>query len=403
MDPRDTPEEAAFRAEVRGWLERTVPPYRDAYRKAKESEERLRIAADWQGELFESGYGAMGWPEEYGGRPGSGVQRFIVAQESAEAETPYHLNMSVTLGWSVPALLAYGTEEQKQAHVAKMLHGEEVWCQLFSEPNAGSDLAAMTTTGRKIDGEWIVNGQKIWSSGAHWASWGILVIRTDPDGPRYRNLTFFIVDMSAPGVEVRPITQITGEQDFCEVFFTDVRIPDAWRVGDENMGWQVAIYTLLNERISLTGGGMLLRLAKMAWEGLLRAARDYERDGRPAIEDPRVRQKLAQIYVDSKCAQWTAMRSLRAFFRGEMPGPEASILKLTGDAWAQRAQEAASDIVGPYATLMDGPHAPDEGAWARGLLLTRAMTIGGGTTEVQKNIVGERVLGLPKEPKARSS
>ncbi len=403
MDPRDTAEESAFRSEVQEWLDRAVPRYREAYAKTRDSEERLRISADWQGELFASGYGAIGWPQSYGGREGSGVQRFIVAQEQAEAGAPWHLNMSITLGWCVPALLAYGTEEQKDAHVAKMLRGEEIWCQMFSEPNAGSDLAAVQATAQRVDGEYILNGQKIWSSGAHWAEWGILLVRTDPQGPRYRNLTFFICDMSSSGIEIRPITQITGERDFCEVFFTDTRLPESWRVAEEGLGWQVAIHTLLNERIALSGGGGLMRMAKGAWEGVLRASRTLDRDGRPAIEDPRIRQRLANLYVEMACGSWTTQRSLRAFFRGEMPGPEASILKLVGDAWAQQAQEVASEILGLRGLPTEGAHAMDGGSWAHGMLATKAMPIGGGTTEVQKNIVGERVLGLPKEPKPASS
>jgi alkylation response protein AidB-like acyl-CoA dehydrogenase len=200
--------------------------------------------------------------------------------------------------------------------------------------------------------------------------------------------------MSSKGIEVRPITQITGEQDFCEVFFTDVRLPEAWRVAEEGLGWQVAIYTLLNERIALSGGGSLQRLARTAWDGLVRSARETGRIG-----DPYVRQQLGRLYVDLACNRWTALRSLGAFFRGQAPGPEASVLKLAGDEWAQRAQEFASTLLGLRALTTEGPRAPDAGAWAHGLLATRAMTIGGGTTEVQKNIVGERVLGLPKEPR----
>ncbi len=349
--------------------------------------------------LFEAGYGAIGWPEEYGGRPGSGVERFIVTQEQAEIGTPDHLNMSITLGWCVPALLNYGTKEQQDAHVPKMLRGEEIWCQMFSEPNAGSDLANVRSSAERVDGEFVVNGQKVWSSGAHWASWGILLVRTDPEGPRYRNLSFFICDMSSDGIEVRPITQITGEQDFCEVFFTDARLPESCLVGDEGLGWQVAIYTLLNERIALSGGAGMLRTTKLAWDGLVRGAREMRRDGGRAIDDPHVRQELGGLYVDMLCNRWTALRSLSAFFRGEAPGAEASVLKLTGDAWSQRAQELASEILGLHAIPTGGAHAYEDGSWAHGLLQTRALTIGGGTTEVQKNIVGERVLGLPKEPR----
>ncbi|HVE92471.1 MAG TPA: acyl-CoA dehydrogenase family protein [Actinomycetota bacterium] len=399
MDPRDTAEEARFRAEVRAWVQGAVPRFRDAYAATRDSEQRLRISADWQAELFEAGFGAIGWPAEYGGREGTPVQRFIVAQELGAAGAPWHLNMSVTLGWCAPAVLDYGTPAQKEKHLRRMLSGQEVWCQLFSEPNAGSDLASITTTAVRSDDEYVVNGQKIWSSGAHWSSFGILVVRTDPSAPRYKNLSFFICDMSNAGVEIRPITQITGERDFCEVFFSDARLAESDRVAEEGMGWTVTVHTLLNERIGLSGGGGMHRLVSQAWEGYLRSVKQTGPDGRAPLDDPRVRQRLADVYVRSVANRWTAMRALDAVFKGQMPGPEASVLKLTSDAWFQQVQEAAGEVLGPAALVTDGPGARDGGAWARGLLQSRAMTIGGGTTEVQKNIVGERVLGLPRDPR----
>src|SRR5438309_4556283 len=231
MDYRDSPEEAAFRERLSAWLQEHLAPFKERLRANPPSEERLGIAADWQHELFEGGYGALGWPEAFGGRPANAMERYLVVEESAKLGAPWHLNMSVTLGWCAPALLTFGTEQQQQGHLPQMLSGREIWCQMFSEPNAGSDLASLQTRGRRDGDNFVINGQKVWSSGAHWSRWGILLARTG-DGPKYRNLTFFIVDMSTPGIEVRPIRQMTGESDFAEVFFTDCVVPAGWVVGE---------------------------------------------------------------------------------------------------------------------------------------------------------------------------
>lgn len=396
MDFRDSPDEAAFRTQVRAWLEEHPPPFKARLEANPDSEERLRVAADWQHELFEGGYGAMGWPAEFGGREATPMEKYLLVEESAKLGAPWHLNMSVTLGWCAPAILTFGTQQQKEAHLLKMLAGEQVWCQMFSEPNAGSDLASLQTRADEKDGHYIINGQKVWSSGAHWSEWGILLTKTS-DGPKYRNLTFFIVDMSTPGIEVRPIRQISGESDFCEIFFTDVRAPAEWVVGQVGDGWTVGIATLLNERVALSAGAGAAIISVQGLERLLALAKRIERNGGSASKDPHFRQRLAQIWIDALSNRLTAYRVLTAQFKGRSPGPEASILKLSGDLWTQRLSDLAIEILGPRALPTEGAAlAEDQGQWSRGALWNRALTIGGGTSEIQKNIIAERVLGLPK-------
>ena len=396
MDFRDTPEEAAFRRGVRAWMEDRLPPFVERFIAEPGTEQRLRVAADWQRELFDGGYGALGWPEEYGGREATPVQRNIVVEEQANLGAPWQLNLTVTLGWCAPALLGHGTEAQKNQHLGKMLRADEIWCQMFSEPGAGSDLAALQTRAVADGDDFVINGQKIWSSAAHLAQWGILLTRTS-DGPRYRNLTFFIVDMSTPGIDVRPIRQITGEGDFCEVFFTDARVPAANVVGEVDSGWAVAIYTLLNERMALSAGAGASVLAIQGLERVRNLARRVDRDGAPTIDHPAIRQHLADVWIQAQANRYTAYRVLSRQFRGEAPGPEASILKLSGDLWIQELQSLAREMLGWGLLLERGAdHAEDRGIWAYAALASRAMTIGGGTTQVQKNIVAERVLGLPR-------
>ena len=278
-----------------------------------------------------------------------------------------------------------------------MLSGREVWCQMFSEPNAGSDLASLQTRAQADGDSFVLNGQKIWSSGAHWSEWGILLAKTG-DGPKYQNLTFFIVDMRTPGIEVRPIRQITGESDFAEVFFTDCRIPASWVVGDVDSGWMVALATLLNERVALSAGAGAAVIAVQGLERLLGLAGRLRRDGtETAGKDRYFRQRIANVWIGAQANRLTAYRVLTAQFKGKAPGPEASVLKLSGDLWSQQLSDLAVEMLGPRLLLTHGSEmAEDDGAWAYGALINRALTIGGGTSEVQKNIIAERVLGLPR-------
>jgi alkylation response protein AidB-like acyl-CoA dehydrogenase len=396
VDYRDSPEEAAFRAEVHAWLEEHLPPFQERVAKDPDSEERLKIAADWQHELFEGGYGALGWPEEFGGRESNSIERYLVVEESAKLGAPWHLNMSVTLGWCAPAILTFGTEQQKNDHVRKMLEGREIWCQMFSEPNAGSDLAALETRAVPEGDEFVINGQKVWSSGAHWSEWGILMAKTS-DGPKYQNITFFIIDMKTPGIEVRPIRQISGESDFAEIFFTDCRVPADWVVGDIGNGWTVGISTLLNERVALSAGAGAAVISVQGLERVLNLAKRLPSNGGRVAEDPYFQQRIAQVWINAQANRLTAYRVLTAQFKGRTPGPEASVLKLSGDLWTQQLSDLASEMLGAKVLLTKGSSlAEDEGAWSTAALWNRALTIGGGTSEIQKNIIAERVLGLPK-------
>jgi alkylation response protein AidB-like acyl-CoA dehydrogenase len=396
VDYRDSPQEAAFRADVRGWLEEHLPPFKERQEKSTSSEERLQIAADWQNELFVGGYGALGWPPEFGGREANSLEKYLVVEESAKLGAPWHLNMSVTLGWCAPALLTFGTDEHQQTHIRKMLEGLEVWCQMFSEPDAGSDLASLKTRAERHGDTYVLNGQKVWSSGAHWSEWGILLAKTSDEG-KYRNLTFFIVDMKTPGIEVRPIRQISGESDFCEIFFTDAEIPAEWAVGGEGNGWTVGVATLLNERVALSAGAGAAVIAVQGLDRLLKLAKRLPMNGGKVIDDPHYRQKVADIWIRAQANRLTAYRVLTAQFKGKTPGPEASVLKLSGDLWTQDLADLAAEMLGPRLLHQSGSSlAEDDGNWSTGVLWNRALTIGGGTSEIQKNIIAERVLGLPK-------
>ena len=373
---------------MRGWLEDHLPPHLARYRAARDGHERLAAASGWQAELFAGGYGALGWPEEYGGRPAEPVERYLVVEEAARLGAPWHLNLAVTLGWCAPALLAFGTAEQQKAHLRPMLSGQETWCQMFSEPDAGSDLASLSTRAERNGDGFVINGQKVWSSGAHWSEFGIVLARTG-DGPRYRNLTFFAVDMRTPGIEVRPTRQITGEAEFAEVFFIDCRVPSESVVGAIDGGWNVALYTLLNERVALSAGAGAAVIAAQGLDRLLRAVREA------GGEDRLVRQKVAQSYIEAQANRLTGYRVLDAQFKGAAPGPEASILKLAGDLWTQRLSELAVELMGPAGVLA--------GDLSHALLMTRALTIGGGTSEIQRNIIAERVLGLPRRTRTSAA
>ncbi|NNL84712.1 MAG: acyl-CoA dehydrogenase, partial [Myxococcales bacterium] len=289
-------------------------------------------------------------------------------------------------------LMAHGSEEQKAQYLPKMIRGQEIWCQLFSEPAAGSDLAGLRTSATRDGDDWIINGQKIWSTGAHFCDWGMAVTRSDPNAVKHAGLTYFIVDMNAPGVEVRPIRQINGASGFNEVFFSDARVPDSYRIGGEGDGWRVALTTLMNERVAIGAGSSSGRL-----RDLFALARETERDGKPAIEDSAVRQKLADFYVRSKGLVNTGYRTLSAVSRGATPGPEGSIGKAIGAPMGQDMAAFAMELQGPMGAAMEHGAVPQQAFWQETYLGMPGMRIAGGTDEILKNIIAERVLGLPPE------
>jgi alkylation response protein AidB-like acyl-CoA dehydrogenase len=397
MDFTLTPEQQSFRDEVRAWLAQNLP---------RGWIERLRTGSDvprpeayeflrgWQRKMYEAGFVGLTWPKEYGGRGLTFMEEMILHEEMALHRAPPVLNI-LAIGMAGPTIIAYGTEEQKKRYPAKMLSCEEIWCQGYSEPNAGSDLAALQTRAAK-DGEYyVVNGQKVWTSLAHVSDWMMLLARTDPDAPKHKGITYFLLDMKTPGITVKPLKQITGDDEFNEVYFDNVRVHESQILGGLNNGWAVGLTTLMYERLAL-GFGLQVRL-RIALDGLIELARNTVKNGAPATRDAVTRQKLAQLWIETEVFKYTGARAVTKLLKGELPGPEASTGKMMWVEGHQRLQELAMEIQGPYSQLMKGSGwAVADGLWQHSFLRSRANSIEGGTTEIQKNIIGERVLGLPK-------
>jgi alkylation response protein AidB-like acyl-CoA dehydrogenase len=397
MDLQETQEDRAYRARVRAWFEQNKPG-------------RLETLEDrraWHRKLYDAGFVGMGWPKEYGGQNARPMEQAIVAEEMARANVPGTIN---TLGIGIvgPTLIAHGTEEQKRRYIPKILTAEEIWCQLYSEPGSGSDLASLRTSAVRQNGHYVVNGQKVWTSQGYMADFGILLARTDPSVPKHRGISYFIIDMHAPGVEVRPLKQITGSSEFCEEFLTDVKIPVENRIGEEGQGWELAQTTLGFER----GGNTLARVArhKANLNRLIEVCRTLPRNGGSALDDPVVRQKIGRMLTEVEVLRYAGLRILSKLEKGQRPGPESSVDKLYYSEMDKRHQELVQEILGPYGQLTEGlmpefaldPDASDGGdqTWAYNFLWSRAGTIYSGSSEIQKNIIGERVLKLPREPRA---
>ncbi len=398
MDFNDTPEEAAFRAEARSWLDANAELKRSGDAAADVLGERatpeiVQQAQAWQKKKAEGGWACLTWPKEYGGRGVTPIQNVIWNQEESRYNTPPNI-FGIGLGMCGPTILTHGNEEQKKRWIPEMMTGGKIWCQLFSEPSAGSDLAGLRSTAVRDGDDWIINGQKIWTTGAHFCEWGILVVRSDPNAAKHAGLTYFVVDMNSPGVEVRPITQINGGQGFNEVFFTDVRIPDDQRLDAVGNGWQVALTTLMNERASIGGGG------GADFGELIALAKSVEINGRPAIEDSAVRQQIARFYTRSKGVAMTGNRTLSALSQGKTPGPESSLGKLVGAKNAQDMAAFAMELQGAAGMTLDPNETPAQGEWQGRYLGIPGLRIAGGTDEILRNIISERVLGLPPESRA---
>jgi alkylation response protein AidB-like acyl-CoA dehydrogenase len=389
MDLRASPAEEVFRREIRSWLTR----HRPASRVARSAEERVVFAKAWQRTLYEGGWAGLAWPREYGGRGATAVEQLIFSEEYAAARAPDLIDIGVGPALVGPTLIHCGTEVQKRRFLQKILSGEEVWCQGFSEPNAGSDLAAVRTRAELRGDEAVITGQKIWTSYAQFADWCILLARTDPEAPKHRGLTFFLVDMKSAGITVRPLVEMTGVAWFNEVFFDEVRVPRVNVVGAVNEGWQVAITALMHER---SGSAPHTRMRREL-EEIIALARRLERHGRPTAADPCVRQQLAQHFIEIETLKYTAYRHVSALARGDAPGPVGSIFKLLWSELDMRMKETAIALAGPYATVSAGsPQAIDGGKWQHEYLWSRAASIYAGTSEVQRNIIAQRVLGLPR-------
>ncbi|MCW5890229.1 MAG: acyl-CoA dehydrogenase family protein [bacterium] len=384
MDLSYTPEEERFRTELRAWLERNPPPG-----EPDELSAWVATGKAWQRRLWEAGWCGIAWPAAYGGRGASLVQQIVFMEEMARAKAPQLINLAgLTMGG--PVLIAHGTEVQKQRHLPRILAADEIWCQGFSEPNAGSDLAALRTQA-VVDGDhFVVTGQKVWTSFARYADWCMALVRTDPQAPKHEGITFLLIDMHGPGVTVRPLRQIDGDEGFNELFFDEVRVPRANVVGAVNQGWDIAITCLMHERQTLTFQRQLQ--SRVALDDMLASAR-----ARGATADPLARQALAQSVIESRAMQYTAYRNLTAALRGGVPGPEGSIEKLCWSEMYQRQLDTALALIGPHAQLMEGsPHAVDDGRWPHLFLYSRGRTIAAGTSEVQRSIIAERVLKLPR-------
>ena len=382
MELRDTPDEAAFRAEVRAFIDANLPA------SSKERSARRFEDADleWSRKLGAAGYAGLTWPVEYGGAGAPYAHQAIFLEELARAEAPSHLGV-IGLGMAGPTIIAWGTPEQKERYLAKILSAEEIWCQGFSEPDAGSDLAASRTRIEDQGDHFLLNGQKVWSSFAHIADFCILVGLGDPDAPRYKNLTYVIVDMHAPGVEVRPLVQITGHPEFNEIFFTDVRVPKENILGTVGEGWQVAMTTLLHERGTL--GFALSATLAVAVRKLIALAKERN------VTDPILRDRIAREWIELQALKYTNYRSLTALTKTGVPGPEGSASKLVWSEANQRLTKLALEILGSHAQLTNGGGDSD-GYWQYQQLRSRGNTIEAGTSEILRNIVAERVLGLPR-------
>ena len=341
-------------------------------------------------DLARAGYTVPHWPRPWG-LDADPIHQIIIDDElrRARVSRPYN---PIGIGWAGPTLLAAGTEEQKDRYLMPLVEGTDIWCQLFSEPGAGSDLAGLGTRAVRDGDEWIVNGQKIWTSLGHHARYGILIARTDPDAPKHRGISYFVCPMDTPGIEIRPIIEMTGGHTFNEVFLTDVRIPADHLVGEVGDGWRLAKVTLANERVSLSSGGALWGQGPSA-DDLLDVVRD-----RGGVADPVMRERLVDLYIESQILRLIRLRTVTAAIKGTEPGPEASIRKVLADEHGQHIMSAAKDLAGAGGMLTDvGPLGAPADFWHHGYLFAPALTIGGGTGDVQRNIVAERVLGLPHD------
>src|SRR3954469_3539793 len=394
MDFEETEDEKAFRAEARAWLEArakrrqpgTDPEhfYSSSDTSTEADAAHVRACKAWQRTLYDAGWTGIAWPKDFGGRCGAGWQQRIFNEEQSRFDVAAGV-FAVGIAMAGPTIMAWGTEEQQQRFLGPMLSGEHVWCQLFSEPGAGSDLAGLRTRATPDGEQWIVNGQKVWTSGAHHSDWGLLLARTDIDAPKHKGITAFLLDMHSPGIEVRPLRQINGMAHFNEVFFTDVTIPDACRLGNTNEGWRVANTMLSNERALIGGGG------RVGFRDIVELARQGGH-----ADDPMLRQELARSYTRMQVIKWLGWRARSRKDQGL--GPETSVLKLAVSRRLELAGNHVLALEGAPGMLSDDDAIAD-GYWQQQFLMQWSSRIGGGTEQVQRNVIGERVLGLPSEPR----
>jgi len=381
------PEAEVFRSDLRAWLDEH---YTDEYRSLKSvmrctrHDPELAKHREWNAKLADARYTAIAWPEEYGGRGAGIMDQVVYAEEMHRAGAPHTVNL-IGLSNIAPAIMTYGTDEQRNTLLPRMLRGDDIWCQGFSEPDAGSDLASLKATAVRDGDAYVVNGQKTWNTLGQIADWCELLVRTDPDVPKHKGITCLLVDMTLPGIEVRPLTTIAGDAEFNEIFFTDVRVPASALLGAENEGWRVAITTLAHERAGVANLHLGVRAQVQSVLDL--AKRTPARAGMTAAEDPALRQRLARVYLEGELLKLLSMRALSGAMHGRETGPEGSLAKLVWSEAAQHVGEVAGAVLGPDA---------NSGEWGRDRVSMRSHTIAGGTTQVNKNIIAQRVLGLPR-------
>ena len=395
MNFDDTPQEATFRKEVRGWIAQNAPKELESELKEAslgriklKNGDVLQLSKDWQKKKADGGWACLQWPKEYGGRGSTPIERVIWQQEEGvygKLGAPFLIGQ----GMIGPVLMTYANDEVKKRYLPPLAAGKEIWCQLFSEPSAGSDVAGLRTKAEKDGSDWIVNGQKIWTSGAHYSDYGLLILRTDPNVPKHQGLTMFFLDMKSPGVEIRPIKQASGASEFNEVYFTNVRIPDKQRLGNVGEGWNVALTTLMNERFAIGSG------VSTGFPEIFNYVNSLMTEDGPAIEDRAIRSKLATWAVRTSGLKYTTYRTISALSRGERPGPENSIGKLVAGSMLQEIATFALDLQGAEGALVDQDQTEMAGQFQKMVLSSPSSRIAGGTDEVMRNIIAERVLGLP--------
>ncbi len=402
MDFAYSPKEEAFRKEVRDWLAenmKELPEWwgrPDVLGPELDSEEYHQFNLWWHRKLYDAGFVGIAWPKEYGGRGATLLEQVVFGEEIAKHRAPGPTNL-LGIGWCGPTIMAAGTEEQKKRFLPKILTAEDIWCQGFSEPEAGSDMVNVQARAVEDGDDYIVNGQKVWTSGGHYSDWAVLLVLTDPDAPsKHRALSYFLLDMHAPGVTVRPLRQMTGHSEFNEVFLDDVRISRSLMVGEKNQGWYVAMGTLEFER---SGIGTSIALENTV-KDLIKLAQEIERNGQPLSKDLLIRQKLAQFYIEGNVLRYTGLRALTGQLRGERPGPETVVGNLFGVELNQRLQDFAMHLEGPYGRLIRGSrYAIGHGRWQYGFLRSRGSSIETGTAEIKRNVIAQRALGLPRDPR----
>lgn len=393
MDFNDSKEQAEFRAEVRAWLDANATRRTDKLYQSMEGDEAFREAKDWYKKVADAGYACLTWPKEYGGAGLSAIHSVIWGQEVANYATR-DAYFVIGIGNCGPAIMHFATEEMKRELLPRMASAEDVWCQLFSEPSAGSDVAGLRTKAVQDGDNWILNGQKIWTSGAQYSDYGVVLCRTDPTVSKYRGLTVFMIDMRQAGVEVRPIKQMDGGQHFNEVFFNDAVVPDHYRLGEINGGWGVALTILMNERMAISG------VQPTGFPQFFDMVKSLEIDGGPIANDPVVRQQLAIWYSRYAGLQAANKRMLTAIAKGGVPGAEASLGKLVGAYMNQEIANFTCQHFGQAGVVSDPELAVDAGHFQHSVLFSPGVRLAGGTDEVMRNIIAEQVLGLPQEPRA---